>query len=169
MLGTSEKGSATFVRRVLTLAAAACFVVLLAANIYLIAARLIFKDALPKVFGFAPLAVASGSMQPAIDVGDLIIIREQKDYEVNDIVTYTTGRSIVTHRIVQMDGSNAVVKGDANNVADGSVPVSSIEGKMVLRIPRIGDAMFLARTPIGMLVVIAGVILLGRAVLTVKS
>jgi len=144
-------------------------VALLAANMYLIAARLVFRDSLPKVFGFAPLAVASGSMQPAMDVGDLIIIREQKNYAVNDIVTYSTGRSIVTHRIVEMDGSNAVVKGDANNVADGSVPLSSIEGKMVLRIPRVGDAMLLARTPAGMLVVIAGVILLGRAVLTVKG
>jgi signal peptidase len=157
------------VRRVLTVSVAAILCLLLAGNIYILAARLIFRKALPKVFGFAALAVASGSMQPVVNVGDLIIIREQTQYSVNDIVTYNSGRSIVTHRIVELDDNEAVVKGDANNVADGSIPLSSIEGRVVFRIPKVGDAMLLAKSPYGVAVVIAGVVLLGRAVFAGKK
>lgn len=156
-------------RRVLTWAAVAVLAGLLLTNIYLIAARVLVKDRLPKVFGFALLTVVSGSMQPAIDIGDLIVIRQQSEYEVDDIVTYNNGRSLVTHRLISIEGSSGNVKGDANNVADGSIPLSSIEGKVVWRIPRIGDVMLLARTPAGTLVIIAGVILLIRSVFMVKS
>lgn len=168
MLGTSEEVSSASVRRVLTWAAVVVLAGMLFMNIYLIAARVLVKDRLPKVFGFALLTVVSGSMQPAIDIGDLIVIRQQKEYDVNDIVTYDNGRSLVTHRLISIEGSSGTVKGDANNVADGSIPLSSIEGKVVLRIPRVGDLMLLARTPAGTLVVIAGVILIIRSVLMVK-
>lgn len=156
-------------RRAFSVSVAVILCLLLAGNIYLLAARLLFRNALPKVFGFAALAVASGSMQPVVNVGDLIIIREQTQYSVNDIVTYNSGRSIVTHRIIELSDGEAVVKGDANNVADGSIPLSSIEGKVVFRIPRVGDAMLLAKSPYGIAVVIAGVVLLGRAVLAGKK
>jgi signal peptidase len=153
---------------VLTVSVAAILCLLLAGNIYILAARLIFRKALPKVFGFAALAVASGSMQPVVNVGDLIIIREQTQYSVNDIVTYNSGRSIVTHRIVELDDNEAVVKGDAKQVADGSIPLSSIEGRVVFRSLRSATPCY-CKSPYGVAVVIAGVVLLGGLYLPVRN
>jgi len=157
------------VRRALTVAAAAFLGLLLVANIYLISARLIFGESLPKVFGYAALAVVSGSMEPAIGIGDLLVIKEQQAYGVGDVVTYNSGRSVVTHRIVELDGANAVVKGDANNVADGSIPLDSIEGKVVFRVPKVGDLMVLARTPAGAILLVAAAVLIFASILGAKG
>lgn len=135
-----------------------CF--LLAVNGYILVAKLYFNEDIPQVFGFSQLIVVSGSMEPALLVGDMIIIREQPDYQVGDIVTYRTGLRVVTHRIVDITENQAVLQGDANNVADKPIPVTAIVGKVVLRIPRAGDALLYARTPAGIVSVILSAVAL---------
>lgn len=124
---------------------------LLISNLYLIIAHLTAKNDLPKVFGFGQVIVASGSMHPAIETGDLIIIREQKEYGKNDIITYRVDQALITHRIVEVNLSEVITKGDANNRNDDPVLLSDIEGKVVLRIPGAGNLMFFLRTPKGIL------------------
>ncbi|MDX9871493.1 MAG: signal peptidase I [Clostridia bacterium] len=133
---------------------------LLAGNGYVLASRLIFQNDLPKAGGFSQLIVISGSMQPALQVGDLIIIKEQNRYQLDDIVTYRTEKSLITHRIVELMDSQAVLQGDANNVPDKAIPVSAIEGKVVLRIPYAGDVLLFARTPRGLSIIILGALVL---------
>lgn len=135
-----------------------CF--LLAVNGYILVAKLYFNEDIPQVFGFSQLIVVSGSMEPALQAGDMIIIREQPDYQVGDIVTYRTGLRVVTHRIVDITENQAVLQGDANNVADKPIPVTAIVGKVVLRIPRAGDALLYARTPAGIVSVILSAVAL---------
>lgn len=147
-------------KRIYKIVIAAILGSLVAVNVYLIAARLIYHDNIPKIFGLAQLVVVSGSMQPAIGIGDLIVIKEQDSYRVNDIVTYRSNRSVVTHRIVEATDTHVITQGDANNVADGAIPLSSIEGKVIVRIPGAGNVMFFLRTPVGIISIALGALFL---------
>lgn len=71
----------------------------------LAADRAIGRKEIPSVFGFSPLIVLSGSMEPEIYKGDLVIIQSQEGYGEGDIVTYLTPAAdgsvtSVTHRII---------------------------------------------------------------------
>jgi len=156
----NEVRTAMYLRKIFKFIIYVIICSLLVANGYMLTARLVLKNDLPKVLGFAQLIILSGSMQPAINVGDMIIIREQNSYRVNDIVTYRWKQSIVTHRIVELNDSQVVLKGDANNATDGSIPVSAIEGKVVMRIPKAGDIVLYSRTPLGLSIILSMIVLL---------
>ena len=88
-------------------------------------------------FGFRVYRVISGSMQPTLQIGDIIIIRKEKEYHINDIITYDTGLTTVTHRIKSIDNNDVVTKGDANDVNDDVFNVDKIVGKYLFRISMI--------------------------------
>jgi len=137
-------------------------ILLLVFNLFIIAAQVILKDDMPKVFGYARVIVVSGSMSPAVEIGDMLIIREADKYITDDIITFRSGESYVTHRIIGFDeDGRAITKGDFNNVRDAS-PVSfkDIEGKYVLRIPKFGNVLLFLKTPFGMLIMVITAILL---------
>jgi signal peptidase len=136
-------------------------------NVFLIVARLVTNSDLPKAFGMAHVVVVTGSMEPTVNVGDILIIREQPDYAVGDIVTYRSGVSLVTHRIVAKQGDLLITRGDHNNVDDAPIPPESVEGKMIFRIPMLGKLSLLLRTRAGVFVtVFAGLILLALPLLS---
>ena len=135
--------------------------IVLLANLYRLAAREIFKVNAPTVFGYSSAVVLTGSMSGTIEPDDLIITHKQSDYMVGDIVMYQTDGAPVTHRIVSESDKGYRTKGDANNTDDGTdIPKEGVVGKVVLVIPKIGAAIRLARTPIGMLSLFAAIILI---------
>lgn len=140
-------------------------ILLLIFNLFIVAAQVIFKDDLPKVFGFARVIVISGSMSPAVEIGDLLIIREADEYITGDIITFKSNSSYITHRIIGFDDeSRAITKGDFNNVKDAApVELKDIEGKIVLRIPKFGNVLRFLKTPLGMIITVFAVILLMEA------
>ena len=94
--------------------------------------------------GFMMFRVVTGSMEPTIPVGSLLVTREVDIHavEVGDIICFRTQVSeiwgkIVTHRVVDIFESNyggilLETKGDANLVADGYlVDEWSFVGKVV--------------------------------------
>lgn len=86
---------------------------------------------IPKIFGYNPIVVLSGSMKPKYDVGTIIYYKKvpKDDIKVNDIVTFMIkGDQVVTHRINKIDGTKYETKGDANKTAD----VELIEYKNIL-------------------------------------
>ena len=88
---------------------------------------------------------------------------KQSDYTVGDIVMYQTGGTPVTHRIISENEKGYRTKGDTNNTDDGAdIPKEDVVGKVVLVIPKIGAAVRLARTPIGMLGLFAAIILIAE-------
>ena len=96
------------------------------------------------IFPIKPIGVASGSMEPTINVGDVVIVKKcgSNDIEINDIIEYTRKDYSVIHRVIdkyQKDGTfYFITKGDNNNGAD-SDPVSEemLKGKVIARIPYI--------------------------------
>ena len=83
------------------------------------------------VFGYSIFNVATGSMEPAISQNDIIIVKAQKEYELNDIVTFKSDNAYVTHRVISKSGNKIVTKGDANNAKDVSIKQEEIIGKVV--------------------------------------
>lgn len=136
--------------------------VLLACNLYLIGAQRLFGVEHPTAFGFTTAVVASGSMSPALEVNDLILIRTQDSYEPGDIITFQSGNSLVTHRVVKETEAGFVTRGDANNTADlEPVPLDDVVGKVVWQIPGAGAVLGYLRAPMGLMcLVLLGVLLL---------
>lgn len=134
---------------------AACLIcAALIGNSYLIVAQLADKSKLPKIFGFSQVIVISGSMQPEIEAGDLVIIKEQSIYNVKDIITYRENGVLITHRIIKTDQTGVITRGDANSANDDPVALSDIEGKVVLCIPSGGNFILFLRKPVGILTII---------------
>lgn len=147
----------------------AILAVVLLINLYLLLMQVISKDEIPKIFGFSQVLVLSGSMHPAIEAGDLLVIKEQLEYKVNDVITYRSGGSLITHRVKLVEGTSLLTQGDANNVADAMIKISQVEGKKVFRIPQLGRIALFLKTPQGLaLIVFAGILLFIIPVLTDK-
>ena len=98
----------------------------------------------PKFLGYQLYTVVTGSMEPEIPVGALLISKQTdiENIEKGDIVTFRSKESsmigvIITHRVVDIhEGMNGQVlletRGDANQYADGYfVDQSNLIGRAV--------------------------------------
>ncbi|MBQ2739392.1 MAG: signal peptidase I [Oscillibacter sp.] len=156
--------------KALRIAAKACSIlftgvlaVILACNVYTIAARHFTGALQPAVFGWSSAVVLSGSMSGAIEVDDMVLIHEKEDYAVGDIITFERSGSLITHRIVAMEEEGFITRGDANNSID-PVPVAphQVVGRVEVVIPRVGSVIAFLRTPLGMTgLTFAGLALIG--------
>ncbi len=84
--------------------------------------------------GYSVFSVKTGSMAPAIEQNDVILVRALKDeefYEVDDIITYKENKNYITHRIISVRGHDIVTQGDANNAKDSSITDDMVIGKVV--------------------------------------
>ena len=127
----------------------------------------------PDIFGVAPLAVTTGSMDGDRDdsfaEGALIFIdvlsdEEKRSLKQDDIITYyiegSEGISYITHRIISInyssDGTTPltfVTRGDANNSNDPNpVSVDNVVGRCVYSIGGVGAFAMFLQTPVGILV-----------------
>lgn len=127
----------------------------------LVQQRMLKKDA-PEVFGYSQYIVTSGSMEPSIHAGDLILIKAQGSYQLGDVVTFLDGGgAAVTHRIMGSVSGQFITKGDANNTEDNDLlPPENIVGKLALVLPGAGEAVLFLRSPLGLLILLAAGVLL---------
>lgn len=129
-------------------------------NVYLTNANRLMGNSLPMPFGYGAAVVLSGSMEPEMSKGDLIVVKELEAYREKDIVVYQSKSSLVVHRIISIDGDAVITQGDANNAPDDPINLSAIKGKVLLRIPYVGRVVNLIKTPIGTISIVAIAILL---------
>lgn len=121
---------------------------------------------LPVLFGCKSMAVVSGSMEPVIPVGSIVVVKEvdTNTLEVGDVISYRmSGNTMVTHRVVSIDAEKQelVTKGDANEVEDANpVTFSNIVGKKLFHVPLLGYLSIYIKTPLGIVGVCAVLIVL---------
>lgn len=77
--------------------------------------------------------VETGSMEEGIHRGDYLLVIKQDHYKVNDVVTYESGGKHITHRIMEINGSKVITKGDANNTIDEEIDESAIIGRLLYK------------------------------------
>lgn len=102
---------------------------------------------LPGVFGYQALTVVSGSMEPTLEVGSVVIdeVIAPLDARPGDIVTFQDPLSPreLTHRLqkvrVQGDTVHMTTLGDANDAPERwSVPRNGEIGRVVAHMPKLG-------------------------------
>lgn len=122
--------------------------IMIAYTVYTMNAKLLLHEKLPMLNGYGHAVVLSGSMAPALNVNDLVIIHQENKYKENDIVMYVDqSNSLVTHRIISIDGNKITTKGDANNTIDYPFEASRIKGKVIKSVPWIGNIIEFMQNP----------------------
>lgn len=130
-----------------------------------LAGGLLLAVALPFAFHARPYTVLSGSMEPAISAGDLVVVQRiaPLDARIGDVVGFADpardGRT-TTHRVagVRRDGDELefVTKGDANNATETwRVATDGELGRVGYRIPAVGHVAVWVGRPLGFLLLVA--------------
>lgn len=128
---------------------------ILLVNCILILKALIEPNKTPDILGFKSFVVVSGSMEPEINVGDLIIVNKNRKPNIGDVITYKDGE-IITHRVVNTTQDNKyITKGDNNESLDNTViNEESFEGTYVCKIPAGGKFLIYLQNPFVFIAVI---------------
>ncbi len=108
-------------------------------GIYYIVQIKVLKNNYANLFGYTFFEVATGSMSPTINVGDVVIVHLTKEVSENDIIVYKEGENFITHRLIKKEEGKIITKGDANNSEDRAIQEADILGKVVKIIPQIGN------------------------------
>ena len=127
-----------------------------------LAVSLLFVGTKVDMLGYQVKVVQSGSMEPEIMTGGIVVIAPTTAYAVGDIVTYgndTRTAVPVTHRIIENAGSEQaprfITQGDANEDPDPApIRDRDIIGKVAFTIPYLGFVIEFARTPLGFMLLI---------------
>ena len=76
----------------------------------------------PRLLGREVFTVVSGSMEPEIPVGSLVIVKKAEAVKIQsgDIIAFRRNGVVVTHRVVenQTENHQFITKGDANEDVD---------------------------------------------------
>ncbi len=121
------------------------------------------------LFGYRAYNILSGSMEPELKKGDLVVVKvtPPEDIQVGDVVTYYPGgdpATTVTHRVIHtmMDGNQIILQtqGDAVEQPDPTFPGKDVVGVVSFHIPVIGGVVLWMQTHVVMTVVIAALVLL---------
>lgn len=131
-----------------------------------IAAGAVAYVAIP-YFGNQALIVRSGSMQPTIDIGSIVVVHQQRDfvsplagaafYKVGDIIAFrseSNSKTLITHRVASVEtGENGIfykTRGDANDSVDSwQVSPNNVLGKVYFILPFAGRLLAFAKSKVG--------------------
>jgi signal peptidase len=102
----------------------------------------------PLAFGYHSFAVLSGSMEPTISTGDVIVVKtiSPLDAKVGDVVSFRDPEDaarLLSHRVTEMhvspQGVAFVTKGDANTgVERWQIARNGTIGKIEYHVPKLG-------------------------------
>ncbi len=121
-------------------------------DIFLIVQTIINPDKTPDVFGIKTFSIVSGSMEPTINIDDIVIVKKAdiNDINLNDIITFKIDNETITHRVQNIGYVDNILiyttKGDSNEVTDiETVKYEQIEGKYIGKIPKVGKILSLLK------------------------
>lgn len=119
----------------------------------------------PAAFGMTPVLITSGSMQPHVSTGDVVVIGGDVDHpvDIGSVVTFRDpagSGQLITHRVTDHhDDGSYQTHGDANSTPDSTpVPREHVEGAGRLLVPAVGlPALWLRTGELGLFAVWAAV------------
>ncbi len=164
------KEKANWLQRIITavgVVLCVVFIPLLLINVTLIVKSYTNPDQVPDFMGYKPFIVLSGSMEPEIMTGDMVLVRntDAGNLQKGDVIAYKSGEAVITHRIIDVKTENGevryVTQGDANDSPDQTtVRPSDVEGIYQKRIPGMGNAAMFMQTTTGMIIFVVCPLLL---------
>jgi len=143
------------------------------------------KIAGPGDFRF--LTVESGSMEPSIKFGSVILVWGKNknlvsptdfypQFQKGEIITFLSGKETFTHRIVEIEENGGKIfyktKGDANPGADvEKIPQEKVLGKVIFSLPYLGFLVSFAKSQMGFitLIIVPATIIIYSEILNIKK
>jgi len=116
--------------------------------------------------------VSSGSMEPGLEVGDIIVVSGRNQYEelkVDDIIVFTLptdSKRVIVHRInsIDKDGERGIeikTKGDNNPNVDGwTVLEKNYIGTVITSIPSVGKITIWLSPPVNYYIIFFVILIL---------
>ena len=128
--------------------------------IILLVLALLLPLTVPRFLGYRVYNVVSGSMEPAIPRGSIVLVRPESWSEIRegDVIAFGRAESVVTHRVIEVRSSDMefITKGDANEEADmQAVPFASLIGRVERYYPSVGAIAAVVSSPQGKLYLLA--------------
>lgn len=123
-------------------------------------AIILIASVLPITGNFKVNIVLSGSMEPVINKGGIVVVKPENSYRAGDIITFQEGKGeSVTHRIVEVKNESGLIKystkGDANNAPDRrDISAKYVIGKVIFDIPYLGYVISFVQKPLGFMLLI---------------
>ena len=149
------------IKKVLTVIVYILLIPLLIYNLSLIFQAVLKPNETPSFLGIKTYVIVSGSMQPELDIGDIVVVKdiEENELQEGDIISFREGQSVVTHRIIEIENKDnqkqIKTKGDNNNSVDNNiVHVDAIEGKVITSIPLIGNLAIMLQGKITIIIIV---------------
>ncbi len=123
---------------------------------------LLIASVFPVPGNYKIFVVQSGSMEPKIKMGSIVVVKPAQDYKIGDIITfgpYNKTKAPTTHRIFEIKLVNGqpryITKGDANNAPDQrEITMREIIGKVLFSLPFLGYLVDFAKKPLGFVLII---------------
>lgn len=120
------------------------------------------------LFGYRFFSVQSGSMAPELNIGDLILVKKQENYQLADVITLDKekvglkdyGSKFLTHRVVEVSKTTDnktiySIQGDQNTQPDKLVITDEdIVGKVINKSFYLGRVVDYLKTDEGMAIFI---------------
>lgn len=102
---------------------------------------------LPRALGYEVYNVVSGSMQPKIPIGSLVLVKPTaaEALKEGDVIAFQSEDSVITHRVVtnKVVEGKITTKGDANAKEDmNDVPYRAVIGKVTFHCPLLGEMLW---------------------------
>ena len=137
----------------------------IAAGALLAVALLLWLAFTPASLGgpFSYVIITGDSMSPAVDNGDLVLLRRAPDYDVGQIVAYRHPElGVVVHRITEELGGHFAVQGDNRNLPDRHQPaLDDVIGARIGTVGSLGSVVRALQSPRNAVLLIVGAIGLG--------
>lgn len=125
----------------------------------------------PSVFGYSIFRVSSGSMEPELMVGDIILDKEvdnPEDLKIGDVITFKSNEyddMLVTHQIIKApyeeNGKLMLqTKGVANDLADKPISADNVKGIMICKVDYLDTVYNIFLSPWGLLILIALIVII---------
>lgn len=126
----------------------------------------------PTVFGYTIFRISTGSMEPELMIGDVIldkVVDDETEISVGDVITFEGGSQfdgkLVTHKVIKApytdENGNIMLQthGIANELDDTPISIDQVRAKMICKIPYIDTLYNLFLSPCGLLIMILLIIL----------
>jgi len=134
--------------------------------------------------GYRLFMVLSGSMEPKIKTGSVVLVAPKEKYKADEVITFLANpqanlrdiKATVTHRIVSVHDDEGrptyTTKGDANEDPDREmVTHRQVLGKVIISIPFLGYVVSFAKTQTGLiaLIIIPATLIIYSELLNIKK
>lgn len=135
----------------------------------------------PMVIGGSYRIVATGSMEPDISPGDIVVMKppspeEVKEGEIVTFLPYENNPTTITHRVIsENEDGTYTTRGDANGADDKPIKYEQIRGIVMYSVPYVGLAvapirnLLIGNAGMGVLAIVGGAFVLYGVFLIVRG